>query len=118
MINLDKVRKQLDYELKYSFDGEEVFAIKPAMKEKQNFINVIKTIQEDINSTSFTDWLVGLVKQSEEVSEEDLELIRALITDYEGDFLNQTLVGFKIKTQEEVDKAKKQLEEKYLEKNL
>jgi len=118
-INLDKVRKQLNYELVYKFDGDEVFSIKPLIGEKKRFMDVMKSMKDDMESTLFTEWLCDLIKAANtEISDEDYNLIKTLIEEYQGDFVNQTIVGFKIRSQEEVDEQRVKLEEKFLEKNL
>jgi hypothetical protein len=118
VINLDKVRKQLTYELVYEKDGEELFTIKPKLGEKKRFLEVMKKLSEDQNGGYFVDWLVGLVKEAGETDEETLNLIKTLIEEYEGDFITQTSIGFKTTTKEEVEKRNKAIEEKLLEKNL
>jgi len=118
-INLDKVRKQLNYELAYKFDGDEVFSIKPRIGEKKRFLDVMKSMKDDLESSLFTDWLCQLIKDANtNISDEDYNLLRTLIEEYEGDFVNQTIVGFKIRSQKEVDDQRAKLEEKFLEKNL
>jgi len=101
MVNYEKLRKHTTYELVYEKDGEELFSIKPVMGDKPALLTMMAKNKEQ---EEFTDYLLNLFKRTyPDANEEELAVVKGFIVDYEGELFIQTLIGYKITTQDKLN---------------
>jgi hypothetical protein len=124
-IDFEKLKKHVNYTLSYNIEDPitkdvAAFDIVPNMKDLPAFMKIIQDRKGD--SDKFTNWIVELITRDESPTEEEKGVLVAFVEKNYGALLNQTMIGFRLISKEDLDSKQEELRQKFedktIEKNL
>jgi hypothetical protein len=121
--NFEKLRKHTEYTLTYELTDPVTndtvdFEIIPTMSDRTNFLEMVSN--KKLKPAEIVEWFTELTFRADEEKPnlEDLQTFKDFALAHYGDIHTQTMIGFKLTTQDKIDEKMAQVEEKVLEKNL